>query len=189
METRIKTAIKAGNSSAVVLPRSWLNKEVRVELFKKTPETILLEVIKILGKNVELEEIIGIYLVGSYARKEEDDDSDIDILAVTRDVDKKMIKDGIYSIFVISSQLLRQKLHHDLFPIGQMLKEAKPILNSDYLASIEVKVTKKNVKWYLETTKDKLKIVEKVLGKIKNKNISDLVAYTLILRIRTVYIF
>ena len=31
MEAQIKRAVKAGNSSAVILPRAWLNKEVRVE--------------------------------------------------------------------------------------------------------------------------------------------------------------
>ena len=37
MSVQIKKAVKAGNSSAVVLPRAWLNKEVKIELFKKTP--------------------------------------------------------------------------------------------------------------------------------------------------------
>jgi antitoxin component of MazEF toxin-antitoxin module len=45
MEIQIKKAIKAGNSSAVILPRAWLNKDIRVELIKKTPEIILSEVI------------------------------------------------------------------------------------------------------------------------------------------------
>jgi len=30
MEIEIKKAIRAGNSSAVILPRAWLSKEVRV---------------------------------------------------------------------------------------------------------------------------------------------------------------
>lgn len=189
MEAQIKKAIKAGNSSAVVLPRSWLNKEVRVELFRKTPEIILSDVINIARKYVDIKEIIGIYLVGSYARGEEDDSSDIDMLVITKNVDKQMINEGIYNLLIVSSMLLKQKLDNDLFPIGQMLKEAKPILNSDYLDSIEVKVTKKNTKWYLETTKDKLKIIKKILDRIKNKkDISDLVAYTLVLRIRTLCI-
>ena len=89
MEAQIKKAIKAGNSSAVVLPRSWLNKEVRVELFRKTPEIILSDVINIARKYVDIKEIIGIYLVGSYARGEEDDSSDIDVLIITKD--KKII--------------------------------------------------------------------------------------------------
>lgn len=191
MEVKIKKTIKAGNSSAVLLPRSWLNKEVRVELIKKTPKEILLDVINIVENHIDIKEIIGIYITGSYARGEEQENSDIDILVITHDIDKEMIIDGIYNILIISSELLKQKLNHDLFPIGQMIKEAKPILNSDYLNSIEVRVSKKNIKWYLNTTEDKLKIIKKVLEKTKNKNkkyIGDLVAYTLVLRIRTLYI-
>lgn len=191
MEIQIKKAVKAGNSSAVILPRAWLNKEVRVELTKKTSETILLEIINIVRKHIDSRDIMGIYLTGSYARGEEDENSDIDLLIVTQNVDKEMINEGIYNILIISSELLKQKLAQDLFPIGQMIKEAKPILNEHYLNSIEIKVTKKNIRWYLNTTEDKLKIIKKALDITKTKNkkyISNLVAYTLVLRIRTLYI-
>ena len=72
MNLEIKKTVRAGNSSAVILPRAWLDREVRVELVKKTPKIILQETISILEKHIKSEEIIGIYLVGSYARKEED---------------------------------------------------------------------------------------------------------------------
>src|SRR3989344_1204288 len=191
MEAQIKTTVKAGNSSAVILPRSWLDKDVRVELVKKTYETMLLDVINISKRYIDLKEIIGVYLVGSYARKEEDENSDIDILIITNNIDKEMISEGIYNILIVSSKLLKQKLDEDLLPVGQMIKEARPLLNSDYLSSIEVKITKKNVKWYIDTTEDKLKIVKEAVKRTKknNKNcINDIVAYTLILRIRTLYI-
>lgn len=191
MEVQIKKAIKAGNSSAVILPRSWLDREVRVEPIKKTSETILLDVLSIIKKYTDLKNIIGIYLTGSHARGEEDEKSDIDILVVTRDIDKEMIKEGIYNVLIISSELLKQKLNQDLFPVGQMIKEAKPLLNSDYLNSIEVKVTKKNIDWYLKTTENKLKIIKEVLERMKKKNkkyVNDIIIYTLILRIRTLYI-
>jgi len=189
MEIQIKRAVKAGNSSAVILPRSWLNKEVRIELVKKTPETILTDVMEIVKKYITPEEIIGVYLTGSYARGEEDKNSDIDILIITKNTDKEMVHEGIYNILIISQELLDQKLNLDLFPIGQMIREAKPLLNSSHLNSIKVKITKKNVKWYLDTTKDKLKIIKEVVEKTKNReNVSDLVAYTLILRIRTLHI-
>ncbi len=188
-EVQIKKAVKSGNSSAVILPRAWLDKEVRVELIKKTSEKILFDALEILRKHIELKEIIGIYLTGSYARAEEDENSDIDVLVLTENIDKEMINEGVYNILIISSGLLKQKLENDLFPVAQMIKEAESLLNSEYLNSIEVKATKKNTKWYLDTTKDKLKIIKEVLNKEKNKkSISDIVAYTLILRIRTLYI-
>lgn len=191
MEIQLKRAVRAGNSSAVILPKAWLNQEVRVELVKKTPEIILSDVIEIAKKYIELSSIIGIYLTGSYARGEEDENSDIDILVITNNIDKELINEGIYNILIISSDLLKQKLFQDLFPLGQMIKEAKPILNSSYLNSIEVKLTKKNLKWYIDTTEDKLKLIRKVIDKMKTDNkkyASDKVSYTLILRIRTLHI-
>jgi len=189
MDVQIKKTVKAGNSSAVVLPRAWLNKEVRVELIKKTPEMILFDVLGVIKEHINLKEVIGIYLTGSYARGEEDEESDIDILVITENSDKEMINEGIYNILIVSVGLLNQKLKKDLFPIGQMIKEAKPLLNSNYLDSIEIKVTKDNVKWYLDSTKDKLKIIEHIIEKKDNKTkVNDKIIYTLILRIRTLYI-
>jgi len=191
MEIQIKKAIRAGNSSAVILPRAWLNKEVRVELVKKTPEAILDDVIEILKENIPLKSIIGIYLVGSYARQEEEKDSDIDVLIITNNIDKEMIKKGMYNLLIVSYQLLYQKLEQDLFPIGQMLKEAKSLLNSDYIKNLKVKVTKKNIKWYLDTTGKKLEIIKKYIDYVNSRNkkyIMDKIAYTLILRIRTLEI-
>jgi len=187
MEVQIKKTVKAGNSSAVILPRSWLNKEVRVELVKKTNEKILEESLEIAKKHINLSHVLGIYLVGSYARREETKDSDIDILIISKNTDKEMIQEGIYNILIVSEDLLQQKLKSDLLPIGQMLKEAKPLINSSYLDSINLKVTKKNTKWYIKTTREKLDLVKKVLEDSGNK-IDNNVIYTLVLRIRTLYI-
>jgi len=191
MDIKIKKAIKAGNSAAVILPRSWLNREVRIELIKKTSDIILLDTIKILDKHIKLKEVIGIYLAGSYARSEESESSDIDILVITQNTDKEMIHEGIYNIFIISKELLKQKLEFDLFPTGQMIKEAKPLLNSNFINSIDINVTETNVKWYIETTKEKLEIIKKIIDRIRKNNIkyvNDKVAYTLVLRLRTFFI-
>jgi len=189
MEVQIKKTIKAGNSSAVVLPRAWLNKEVRVELVRKDDKIILNEALEIIRGRIDLSKVIGIYLVGSYARGEENEDSDIDILVVTDGIDLKLTRGGIYNIMAVSSGLIKYKLENDLFPIGQMIREAKPLLNSNYLNSADIKITKKNVKWYLDTTEDKLGIIKKAINKVKGaKHFSDLVAYTLVLRIRTLHI-
>ena len=194
MEIQIKKAIKAGNSSAVILPRAWLNKEVRIELVKKTPEIILSDTLEILRRYIPLESIIGIYLVGSYGRGEEDENSDIDLLIITDEIDKEMISEGIYNILIVSYQLLYQKLAENLFPVGQMIKEAIPLLNSDYIKDLDIKVTKKNVKWYINTTKKKLEIIKKYIDNAKkakdknNRHLGDKIAYTLVLRIKTLEI-
>ena len=191
MEIQIKRAVKAGNSSAVILPRAWLNKEVRIELVKKTDETILSDVIDILKGHLLLRDVIGVYLTGSYARGEESENSDIDILVITKDIDREMTSEGVYNILIVSKALLEQKLSYDLLPVGQMIREAKPLLNSDYLDSVEVKISKNNIKWYLETTEDKIKLIEKIIKKVGKKGkkyLSGRIAYTLVLRIRTLLI-
>ena len=182
----IKKAVKAGNSSSVILPRAWLHKEVRIELLERTPESVLLDVLNIIKNKIPLIDIIGIYLVGSYARGEETEDSDIDILVVTKHINEPEIKEGIYSITIASKKIIEKKLETNLFPIGQMLKEAKPLLNSDYLSSINIQVTKNNINWYLKTTKEKLELIKASLQKIKK--IDPRIIYTLILRIKTLYI-
>jgi len=191
MEIQIKKAIKAGNSSAVILPRAWLNKEVRIELIKKTPEIILIDVLEILKNHIPLKSIIGIYLVGSYARGEEDEGSDIDLLIITDSIDKEIISEGIYNILIVSYQLVNQKLKGNLFPVGQMIKEAKPLINGDYIEDLEIEVTKKNVKWYIDTTTEKLEIIKGHIDGTKaqkKKYFGDKIAYTLVLRIRTLEI-
>ena len=102
-----------------------------------------------------------------------------------------MIAEGMYNLFIISSDLLQQKLNQDLFPIGQMIKEARPLLNSNYLSSLKVKITKRNIRWYLETTEEKLKMLKQIIDWARHGNKNYLgarIAYTLILRIRTLYI-
>ena len=140
------------------------------------------------GGYVELDEIIGIYLVGSYARGEEDNDSDIDVLVISDNIDMEMIHEGIYNILIVSEELLEWKLSHDLLPVGAMLKEAKPLINSSYLDLIKIKVTKENIKWYIDTTEEKLKLVRKILKSTNGNKINDRVVYSLVLRIRTFYI-
>ena len=189
MNIEIKKAIKAGNSSAVILPRSWLDREVRVELIEKTPEIILKDVLNIAKKHMDIGNIIGIYLTGSHARSEEERESDIDILIISDKVDKEEIKEGIYSILVVSLDLLKWKLKNDLFPLGQMIKEALPLINGDYLKHMRevAVVTRQNVQWYLDTTKEKIEMVSKIL-KSNHRGIDSRVVYTLILRIKTIYI-
>ena len=88
MEIISRKTIKSGNASAVVLPKSWLNKKVKVELVDKNKETILQDVLDIVKSSIDLSEIIGIYLVGSYARGDNEYTSDIDILIISEKTDR-----------------------------------------------------------------------------------------------------
>ena len=190
MEVQIKKTVKVGNSSAVVLPKSWLHKEVRVELIEKTHEKILFEVLEILGTYMKIKDIIGVYLTGSYAREDENEKSDIDILVISNGLDKEMISEGIYNILIVSTDLLKWKLENDLLPIGPMIKEAKSLINEDYINSIVIAVTKKNIAWYVDSTQEKLSLIKNVFDNYKNREelVNNRIIYTLVLRIRTFYL-
>jgi hypothetical protein len=73
-----------------------------------------------------------------------------------------------------------------------MIREAKPLLNRNFLSSINVEVTKRNVSWYLKTTKERMKVIKSSINRIEQRKpdgkLSDAVAYSLILRLRTLYL-
>ncbi len=191
MESISRKTIKSGNASAVVLPKAWLDKRVRVELADKTPEIILSDVLEIVKSSMDVSDIMGIYLAGSYARGEQTNASDVDILIISGKTDRESIKKDNYEIMIISLELLSYKLNENLLPIGPMLHEAVPLLNKNLLKEIKITVNKKNVQWYLETTKDRLNIIKSSIDRIEkikpDGKLSDIIAYSLILRLRTLY--
>jgi len=183
----IKSTIKVGNSAGVILPRKWLNMQVKVVL---EPMNIEKEVVDILLNKGLLRNVLGIYLVGSSARNEQDIDSDIDILVITDSINQK-IKQGKYEIICIGKTELETQLKKNILPILPMIKEARAIVNEglikDYLSS---KITKQNLKYHIETTKSAMGIIKKeiTLSDETNGKVSDASAYSLILRLRSIYI-
>ena len=94
----IKKAFKLGNSAGVLLPIEWINKKVSVKLVE---ESISQDIFEILEKSNLLKNTIGIFLAGSYARGEETELSDIDVLILTDEINKQ-VKIGKYEIIFIS---------------------------------------------------------------------------------------
>ena len=128
----IKPIVRIGNSSGVVLPKEWLNKKARIELIQESFSDIIKNIFKILEENSLLQDTIGIYLCGSYARDEQRDDSDVDLLVITSNINKRIKKD-VYDVTLISKDNVEKSLKNQILPILPMLKEAKPILNKDLL--------------------------------------------------------
>ncbi len=187
MELITKKITKAGNSSNVLLPKEWLGGIAKVELIEK-PINIPEDIIKIL--NPYLKNIIGIYLVGSYARKEQTEKSDIDVLVITNKENKK-IDEGKYQIMLISEETLKKTLKQNILPLLPMLKESKAILNEELIEAYKnIKLSKANLKWHITTTKSALGINKGLieLAERENENISDGIIYSLILRLREAYI-
>ena len=73
-----KLVQKFGNSSHVVLPKEYIGRRIKFVTEPKTFQDIKSEILEILKPY--LENIVGIYLYGSYVRNEQTVESDIDIL-------------------------------------------------------------------------------------------------------------
>lgn len=183
----IKQVIRIGNSAGVLLPKAWLNGKAKVILLEK-PAVPSKEVIEILKPYLSY--IVSLCIVGSYARHEEKSDSDIDIIGITNNINKR-IKKGKYDIYLISQDNLEYSLEYDALPILPMLKEAVPIINGHSIETYSKKpLSIKNLSYHIETTLSALHVIKEALGLAEEHNnfISDNIAYSLMLRLREVHI-
>ena len=183
----IKTAVKVGNSAGVLLPKKWLNSSVKITL---EPLNIERDVIGILIEEEILKKVMGIYLTGSYARNEQTIESDVDVLAITSDISKRIKRDK-YEIICVSKKELENQLNENALPLLAMIKEAKTIINEELIKEYsDYPLNEKNLRYHIKTTKSAMKVVEKdiLFSKEIRENASDASAYSLILRLRTFYI-
>lgn len=179
----VKPIVRVGNSAGVVLPIEWYGGKAKIELIEE-PININEDVLYILKDYME--SILGIYLTGSYARNEQTSESDVDVLVITSDINKKISK-GKYDILMISLEELKNAIKVTV-PIVPMLKEAVPILNRKLLEdSLNFRIELKNLKWHLETTRSSLKMIRSILD-IEEDYVNGKVIYPLILRLREAYI-
>ena len=184
----IKETIKVGNSAGVLLPKRWLNSQVKIIL---QPLNIEKDILDILIKEDLLKEVQGIYIVGSYARNEQTIESDIDVLVITNNLNKRIEKEK-YEIILIPKENVENQLKKNILPLLPMLTEAKPILNADLIKPYKnTKLTKRNLNFHIETTKSAMNVSREAIKLAKDLNeekISDAYAYSLILRLRGIYI-
>jgi predicted nucleotidyltransferase len=189
METKLtRPIIRVGNSAGVLLPKEWLNGKAEIELIQK-PLNLRADIMEILDEY--LEDILGIYLVGSYARGEQTSESDVDVLVITNKFREK-IKKGKYDFWLITKEELEGEIRRSALPLLPMLMEAKSIINTKLIDSYKfIKLNKKNLKFHIETTKSALKISRETIEilKLKEENkCSDSLIYSIILRLREAYI-
>ena len=183
----IKPIVRVGNSAGVILPREWLNGKVRVELVER-PLDIKQDILEILEDY--LEEVIGIYIVGSYARGEQTKDSDVDVLVITNKK-RKIICMGKYNIIMTTKEVVEEEMKNNILPLLPMIKEARAVMNADLVKKWkETKLTKKNLRLHIELTKSALKVNRKAIDLDKEwpSNCGDAVAYSLVLRLRGIYL-
>lgn len=179
MEQIIKMVQQIGNGGHIYLPKEIVGKKVVITLIEKTIEDIEEEIIKMLKPY--LKHTKGIYLYGSYARNEQTPDSDIDVLVITDGKIKIKKRINEYEITSISSERLEKAIEYTAPLILPLLKEAVPILNQSLIEKYkQEKLTKKNTKWYIETTESSLELAKYL---VEEKDIEGVV-YPLIMRLR-----
>lgn len=180
----IRNVRKWGNSAGVLLPKEFQGKEVKVILIDRSLE-IKKEIFDIL--NAYLEDILGIYLVGSYARGEETKDSDIDIIAISNKTKKEIIS-GKYHISITTLDGIKRTLKAYPELVIPRLMEARVILNGYLLEELkEEKIKKSSFKNFVEDTKRIIKINRGFLELDKEKSEyvkSKRTIYSIILRLR-----
>ena len=181
----IKQAFKLGNSAGVLVPAEWKGRKVAVRLIEKS---ISQEIIEILEERNLLKNTMGIYLAGSYARGEETEKSDIDILVIT-DNTNKQIKIGKYEIVLVSRERFDKFIKNSLY-FASLINEAKAILNNELLDSYKYKAREINIRRSFEDIKSVTKINEKSIeiDEELGEKIIDGVIYSLVLRLREIYL-
>ena len=178
----LKNVIKVGNSAGVLVPKEWLDGKAKVELVEE-PINIQKDVIEILHNF--LDDVIAIYLVGSYARGEQDEKSDIDILVISNEK-KEEIHSGKYNISICPLKNIKKTLVKNPLMILPRIKEAKPIMNKNFLEILQYpKPTKKQFNEFFKSSKRILKINKEL---IKRKKIDENIIYSLFLRLRGFFI-
>ena len=184
----IKKAKEWGNGAGVRVPRDWLGMEVEVKpLVPLGIEEIQREVLQ--RVNPYLANIQGVYLAGSYARGEQVNHSDIDILAIT-DKPIKIPKKEPYDIYAISKDKLNKIIRYYPLQVMSMIQEAKPIINSALLEDLKkIELKPRYFKEHLESTKEALKIIENLIEGYEDSDLAQAsLIYPLILRLRGLYL-
>ncbi|MCD4760205.1 DUF2080 family transposase-associated protein [archaeon] len=184
MEQYLKLVKQVGNSAGVLLPRKLLGSYAKVIIIKEK-ENIEKDIIQILQKNNLLIQTKGIYLYGSYARGEQTEISDIDILVITNKTSKR-IKHGKYSITVLSEKELEKNLKEGALILIAILAEAKTLMNEELIKKYpSYKVDESKIYNQIRTA---LKIYDGLLKLEENKSVSDNLCYGPILHTRSLYL-
>ena len=185
-ERLIRVARLSGNGAHVFVPREWADDEVVI--VRKPKGGIRERVIKKLDSY--LEDIIGIYLCGSYARGEEGEDSDIDLLVITSR--RISIKERGFHIIAINEEDFDKVIKIEPLVIYAMLSEAKPIINRAYLEKLREKYKPRlaDFKEFIDSSEGIAKINEAFIEEDKKdgQEYAEGSAYSILLRLRGIFI-
>jgi predicted nucleotidyltransferase len=180
---------KWGNSSGVLLPREWAGKEAKIVLVDRSLE-VKKEIFDILTEY--LDDILGIYLVGSYSRGEEREESGIDLVVISNKTTCEL-SSGQYRISIQTMEGIRKIIQSRPEMILPRLYEAKAILNGVLLE--ELNSAKVNKRSFGEFVKDCKRLIAENKGLLKKdrtrkrKSVSNLkTIYSLVSSLRGVFL-
>ncbi len=190
-EQIVKQVVKSGNGGAVWVPKDWLGEEViviRPEKQRLEPREMILHLLE-----PYLKDIISVGICGSYARKEQTKESDIDALVITKDKRLKLnFKDYGVDATVIPLDKIGKIIKKYPVVYYQMIREAEPLINSYVLNEIKgIKINKSSFETYLKETEEHIKSNAELLELDKLDSIylkSYSVLYSIILRLRGLFI-
>jgi predicted nucleotidyltransferase len=181
----IKKAVDMGNGAAVYIPKEYSGRQVVIML----PEGIKDIKRKIIERLADyMDNIVGVYLFGSYAREESNALSDIDVLIITKDEQKELkhLFDDV-DVRVITLEKIKKSIENLPALILPILKEAKTIINPVLLDELKnSKINYRNFKWNFDDIKRVIKIIESFID-LDETDISASHIYSLIMRARVCF--
>ena len=189
-EQIVKSVVKSGNGGAVWVPKDWLGQEVVVILPQKPKLELRERIIHLLESY--LKDIISVFIYGSYARHEETEDSDIDVMVITEKPVKINIKEPKLEIIAFELEKFMKAIEKYPVMYYQIVQEAEPLINSQVLEELKgIKIKKENFKDYLNETKEHIKSSKELLelDRLDDEFIKSYsILYSAILRLRGIFI-
>jgi len=185
-EQIIRTVSQIGNGAHIFAPKEWTNEKVLVIRIER--KNIKEEILEMLYPN--LDKVISVILFGSHARKEESEDSDVDVLVIAKEKFTIPKKEN-YDFIVISEKNLQLAIKSNPILMYSAIKEGVPLINQDYAEKLkENKINFKLFSEFIESTKRAIKINKEMiwLDKETGKIASNSTIYSLILRLRGAFI-
>ncbi len=181
-KTLTKTVKRYGNSGGVYLPSSWVGGEVEVNLIHKPPKP---EIDLLIAFAENMKHIISILIYGSYARNEQTDESDIDVIVVTDKHEKSMkvpprLKGMNYDIRIMDRDFLNKVMNKDAL-FSKAIEGSVAIFNDSFLDELKLHKINKNVKEHVELARSSFGIMKDIFEMGGRR--SDLV-YPVIMRIK-----
>ncbi len=189
-EQVVKTVVRSGNGGAVWVPKSWLGEEVIVILPKRPERDVREKILHMLKPY--LQDITAVAIFGSYARKEQTKNSDIDVLVVVKDNPLPFTKKENIEIISLSLPALQRAMEKRPEVYYQMVKEAEPVFNAPVFEELKkLPFTGTGVKRFFRETKEHLMSSKRLIEVDQELGMhltSYSALYSILLRLRNLFI-